>query len=58
MTVLCKCKNTVHSINDNYFLFSCRKTQGVYDQCMLDKLNLERPSFGYFTEARVHATKR
>ncbi|CAK1548819.1 unnamed protein product [Leptosia nina] len=36
----------------------CRKTQGVFDQCMLEKLNLERPSFGYFTEARVHATTR
>ncbi|XP_038217793.1 NADH dehydrogenase [ubiquinone] 1 alpha subcomplex subunit 8 [Zerene cesonia] len=36
----------------------CRKTQGVFDKCMLEKLNLPRPSFGYFTEARIHDTKR
>ncbi|XP_022127393.1 NADH dehydrogenase [ubiquinone] 1 alpha subcomplex subunit 8 [Pieris rapae] len=36
----------------------CRKTQGVFDQCMLENLNLERPPFGYFTEVRVHDTKR
>ncbi|XP_047513142.1 NADH dehydrogenase [ubiquinone] 1 alpha subcomplex subunit 8-like [Pieris napi] len=39
-------------------LRQCRKTQGVFDQCMLENLNLERPPFGYFTEVRVHATKR
>ncbi|XP_050678888.1 NADH dehydrogenase [ubiquinone] 1 alpha subcomplex subunit 8 [Leptidea sinapis] len=36
----------------------CRTTQGVFDGCMLEKLNLERPPFGYFCEARVHATTR
>ncbi|CAG9134232.1 unnamed protein product [Plutella xylostella] len=36
----------------------CRNTQAVYDKCMLDKLQLPRPDFGYFCEARVHDTKR
>ncbi|OWR51560.1 NADH dehydrogenase [ubiquinone] 1 alpha subcomplex subunit 8 [Danaus plexippus plexippus] len=36
----------------------CRKTQGMFDKCMLENLNLERPPFGYFCEARVHETKR
>ncbi|XP_014254861.1 NADH dehydrogenase [ubiquinone] 1 alpha subcomplex subunit 8 [Cimex lectularius] len=36
----------------------CRKTQGVYDKCMLDKLNIERPHFGYFCEARIHDSSR
>lgn len=36
----------------------CRKTQGAFDKCMLDNMNLERPSFGYFCEAKVIDTKR
>ncbi|CRK90926.1 CLUMA_CG004615, isoform A [Clunio marinus] len=36
----------------------CRLTQGVYDKCMLDNLNLERPPYGYFCRVRVHHTDR
>ncbi|XP_029732352.1 NADH dehydrogenase [ubiquinone] 1 alpha subcomplex subunit 8 [Aedes albopictus] len=36
----------------------CRKTQGVYDKCVLDNLHIERPDYGYFTRAKVHATDR
>ncbi|CAH2249513.1 NADH dehydrogenase [ubiquinone] 1 alpha subcomplex subunit 8 [Pararge aegeria] len=42
----------------DFGLQHCRTTQGVFDGCMLEKLHLERPGFGYFTEARVHATNR
>ncbi|GBP05642.1 hypothetical protein EVAR_100042_1 [Eumeta japonica] len=28
------------------------------DKCMLDKMCLERPDYGYFLEPRVHATTR
>ncbi|XP_060808666.1 NADH dehydrogenase [ubiquinone] 1 alpha subcomplex subunit 8 [Amyelois transitella] len=48
----------VDKSSGDYGLQHCRKTQNVYDTCMLDKLNLPRPDFGYFTEARVHDTKR
>ncbi|XP_028162297.1 NADH dehydrogenase [ubiquinone] 1 alpha subcomplex subunit 8 isoform X2 [Ostrinia furnacalis] len=50
--------NCVDKSSGDFSLSSCRKTQGVFDKCMLDKLQLERPGFGYFTEARVHDTKR
>lgn len=41
-----------------FFHFSCQKTQSVLDDCMLKKLNIERPYIGYFTEIRVHKTDR
>ncbi|KAI5638073.1 hypothetical protein NE865_09194 [Phthorimaea operculella] len=50
--------NCVDKSSGDYSLKYCRKTQGVFDGCMLEKLKIERPDFGYFTEARVHNTKR
>ncbi|GBP92181.1 NADH dehydrogenase 1 alpha subcomplex subunit 8 [Eumeta japonica] len=40
----------------DFGLKHCRVTQGVFDKCMLDKMCLERPDYGYFCRARVHAT--
>ncbi|XP_063544723.1 NADH dehydrogenase [ubiquinone] 1 alpha subcomplex subunit 8 [Cydia strobilella] len=50
--------NCIDKSSGDFSFEHCRTTQGVLDKCMLDKLNLERPAFGYFTEARVHHTKR
>uniref|UniRef100_A0A1E1W489 NADH dehydrogenase [ubiquinone] 1 alpha subcomplex subunit 8 n=1 Tax=Pectinophora gossypiella TaxID=13191 RepID=A0A1E1W489_PECGO len=50
--------NCVDKSSGDYSFKFCRKTQGTFDKCMLEKLNLERPGFGYFTEARVHSTNR
>jgi len=36
----------------------CRKTQGVFDKCVLDKFGQERPELGYFSKVRVHHTSR
>ncbi|KAL0102040.1 hypothetical protein PUN28_018530 [Cardiocondyla obscurior] len=36
----------------------CRKTQAALDDCVLKNLNIERPSFGYFCQAKVHNTSR
>lgn len=36
----------------------CRTTQGVYDKCMFDNLNMERPEFGHFARAQVHDSPR
>ncbi|XP_034184975.1 NADH dehydrogenase [ubiquinone] 1 alpha subcomplex subunit 8 [Osmia lignaria lignaria] len=36
----------------------CRNTQKVFDNCALKNLNIERPSFGYFCEAKVHDSPR
>lgn len=30
----------------------------MFDDCMLKNLNMERPPFGYFCEARVHDSPR
>lgn len=38
--------------------FSCRKTQAVYDQCVVDKLGIERPEYGYFCRVKVHHSNR
>lgn len=39
-------------------LDACRKTQKVFDNCVLKNLNIERPPFGYFCEAKVHDSPR
>ncbi|XP_011308817.1 NADH dehydrogenase [ubiquinone] 1 alpha subcomplex subunit 8 [Fopius arisanus] len=36
----------------------CRKTQAVLDKCVLEKLNVERPPYGYFCEVKIHDSKR
>ncbi|XP_054016473.1 NADH dehydrogenase [ubiquinone] 1 alpha subcomplex subunit 8 [Hylaeus anthracinus] len=36
----------------------CRNTQAVLDDCVLKNMNIERPSFGYFCEAKVHDSPR
>lgn len=36
----------------------CRSTQGVFDKCMLEKLNLDRPEFGHYARAQVHDSPR
>jgi len=36
----------------------CRVTQSFFDSCMATKMGIERPSYGYFTEAKVHKTER
>lgn len=50
--------NCVDRSSTNFKFAPCRKTQGVYDQCMLDKLNIERPYWGYFSELKVHDSSR
>ncbi|PZC80522.1 NADH dehydrogenase [ubiquinone] 1 alpha subcomplex subunit 8 [Helicoverpa armigera] len=50
--------NCIDKSSGDYSLKQCRKTQGVFDKCVLEKMNIERPAFGYFCEARVHDTKR
>lgn len=36
----------------------CRVTQAEFDGCMFDKLNMERPHFGYHALVKVHQTDR
>lgn len=36
----------------------CRKTQAVFDKCMIDNFKIDRPYFGYFSEVKVHHTER
>lgn len=37
---------------------NCRKTQAVFDKCILDSFGQERPEPGYFSKIRVHHTNR
>lgn len=37
---------------------SCRKTQAVFDKCVLDNIGVERPPFDYFTRVQIHKSKR
>uniref|UniRef100_R4G8C1 Putative nadh dehydrogenase n=1 Tax=Rhodnius prolixus TaxID=13249 RepID=R4G8C1_RHOPR len=48
----------VDKSSTNFSFTPCRKTQAVYDGCMLEKLGIERPYYGYFCEAKIHDTKR
>uniref|UniRef100_A0A7R9IEL3 NADH dehydrogenase [ubiquinone] 1 alpha subcomplex subunit 8 n=1 Tax=Timema tahoe TaxID=61484 RepID=A0A7R9IEL3_9NEOP len=36
----------------------CRNTQSVFDACVLNNLNLERPPFDYYNQVRVHVSPR
>lgn len=36
----------------------CRNTQNVYDKCIFDNLGIERPGYGYYCRAKIHATDR
>jgi len=36
----------------------CRRDQAVLDECMLQKMNAPRAPFGYFSQMRIHDTKR
>ncbi|CAG9860046.1 unnamed protein product [Phyllotreta striolata] len=36
----------------------CRKTQAVFDKCVLDNLGYERAPFDYFPRVHVHKTER
>lgn len=39
-------------------MIRCRNTQGVYDKCVFDRLNIERPEYGYFCRAKIHDSPR
>jgi len=36
----------------------CRQTQAALDDCVRKNMNIERPPYGYFCEAKVHNTTR
>jgi len=39
-------------------LKECRKTQGVYDDCILKNFGMERPHYGYHSLPKIHHTDR
>ncbi|KAJ8935694.1 hypothetical protein NQ314_012684 [Rhamnusium bicolor] len=36
----------------------CRKTQAVFDKCVKDNFDLDRPPYDYFARVHVHKTER
>lgn len=51
-------QNCVDKSSGNFAYRHCRKTQAVFDNCMQDKLCVERPDFGYFCRGRIHTSPR
>lgn len=50
--------NCIDKSTGSQDLSPCRKTQGVYDKCVLDNLQIERPAYGYFCEIKIHDSPR
>uniref|UniRef100_A0A2P2HY34 NADH dehydrogenase (Ubiquinone) 1 alpha subcomplex subunit 8-like n=1 Tax=Hirondellea gigas TaxID=1518452 RepID=A0A2P2HY34_9CRUS len=50
--------NCIDRSSTDYKLAPCRNTQGVFDSCMLDKLDMVKPSYGYYCRAKIHQTIR
>ncbi|GAB1607327.1 NADH dehydrogenase [ubiquinone] 1 alpha subcomplex subunit 8-like [Argonauta hians] len=46
-----------HAGNDMNFSH-CRKTQKAFDECVQEKLGIERPYIGYFSKVRIHDSQR
>ena len=42
----------------HYPLDICLKNRSYFDNCMKDKMGMERPELGYFSQVRVHKTDR
>ncbi|XP_011503683.1 PREDICTED: NADH dehydrogenase [ubiquinone] 1 alpha subcomplex subunit 8 [Ceratosolen solmsi marchali] len=50
--------NCIDKASFNYRFNPCRKTQSVFDKCVLNNLNIERPMFGYYAQVKVHDSSR
>ncbi|KAG1675345.1 NADH dehydrogenase [ubiquinone] 1 alpha subcomplex subunit 8 [Nymphon striatum] len=54
-------QNIFSAISDNsafkYEKVLCRKPQAVYDKCVLENFNIQRPSVGYYGIPKIHETK-
>lgn len=48
----------VDKSSQNFDLTKCRKTQAVYDKCVLDKMGIARPPPDYFSRPFIHDSKR
>lgn len=48
----------VDQSSSSFDLTLCRNTQHVFDQCMKDKLGIDRPPYDYFSKPFVHDSKR
>lgn len=42
----------------DFALSPCRQTQAAFDQCVFEKMGIERPKLGYYSRVRVHDSKR
>nr|ABM55643.1 mitochondrial NADH:ubiquinone oxidoreductase 19 kDa subunit-like protein [Maconellicoccus hirsutus] len=40
-----------------YDIYPCRKTQAVFDKCMLENMGIERPIYWYYSRPRVFDSK-
>merc|ERR550517_803036 len=50
--------NCMEKSSGDMQFYECRKTQGVYDKCVQEKMGLERPHYGYHSLPKIHDTDR
>ncbi|VDO98738.1 unnamed protein product [Soboliphyme baturini] len=50
--------NCVDNSSEKLLLAPCRRFQRVFDRCMLDNMNIERPRIGYYSVPHIHKTQR
>lgn len=44
--------------SDSFNYYTCRKTQAVFDECVLENFGIERPIYWYFSRPRVFDSKK
>merc|ERR1712126_454651 len=50
--------NCLDKSSPNLAYGPCRKTQAAFDNCMIEKMSIERPHWGYYTRSKVHDSAR
>merc|ERR1712210_386727 len=50
--------NCMEKSSGDMQFYECRRTQGIYDKCVQEKMGLERPHYGYHCLPKIHDTDR
>ena len=49
--------NCMEKSSGDMQFYECRRTQGIYDKCVQEKMGLERPHYGYHCLPKVVKNK-
>ena len=50
--------NCMEKSSGDMQFYECRKTQGVYDTCVQEKMGMERPHYGYHSLPKVFFVRK